>query len=113
MTDVYTSTPPTEHGWFWVRINDAGSIRKECIEHGTAGWWLHDQWWTGQELVNNGISFGPRIPSAKLIAFNAARSQPDPRIEDSIATLTSYGMLTAAEKAMIEARFAERKARMK
>ena len=82
MSDIFTTTPPTEPGWYWVRICTKCRARPmERLKHN----WLYDDTPNGrcattEELIGLGYQFGPRIPSPLVCAelnWSPDRALPD------------------------------------
>ena len=69
MSELFTTTPPTEPGWYWVRQENREPATVQLIDPSrTCPRWLFDynRWDYTHRLVEQGYKFGPRIPSPEL-----------------------------------------------
>lgn len=63
MNEVYSVTPPTDPGWYWLKRDDVEQpVRRD--EQGC--WWRPEVALdnTDAELVQIGLLFGPRLPDS-------------------------------------------------
>lgn len=97
-SEAYSTTPPTEDGWYWVRFSDGWE--NPCCLHG--GRWL----WA---VVPPGSSFF-RIPSAEELVEMRAELQrltdPTPLTEQvlrDVAGFTSRGKLHGLHRGSVRA----------
>ena len=80
MSELFTTTPPTEPGWYWVRKRDCEPLVAELYVYGGVGnWQLDDTVDDHATMIRNGYQFGPRVPSPELCAElnrSPERAQP-------------------------------------
>lgn len=63
---VWSETPPTQPGWYWV-LNRFGECLQDVAESRGGNWWWNGAVW-GPEYLADEVKFGPRIPSAEELA---------------------------------------------
>lgn len=61
--EIWSTTPPTEDGWYWV--NRDGCVRPG-IRH-RFGWVVDGEMIYSREVEHRRLKFGPRIPTAEEI----------------------------------------------
>lgn len=80
MSEVYSKTPPTEPGWYWVRSQQEDGTGDDvvwneevvqCVLSQSNGrvWLMPPECYSGREwteslMLEDGFEFGPRVPSA-------------------------------------------------
>lgn len=79
MSEVYSKTPPTEPGWYWLRHGNYECVRR-FQQHEqditTRQWVFGDYIATSSDLIDDGYEFGPRVPSvAELAAIQADQAR--------------------------------------
>lgn len=62
--EIWSTTPPTEDGWYWVRSSFGVENPFQLKGH---EWCVAGYWRPISELAEAGYQFGPRIPTAEEI----------------------------------------------
>lgn len=65
---TWSKTPPTESGWYWVKIRGGKETIGELGCAGVLSHWFIDGGWETAEAVVVDYLFGPAIPSPEQCA---------------------------------------------
>jgi len=79
---IWSETPPTEAGWYW--LFDLGA--EMIAEFRDELWWWDGDFYTS-ECMPDGLRFGPRIPSPEELAALSKlqrRERPDDSEIDAV-----------------------------
>ncbi len=63
---IWSDTPPTAPGWYWV-LNRYGECLQDVAESRGGNWWWNGVLLEPQHLAEE-VKFGPRIPSPEELA---------------------------------------------
>lgn len=71
MSELFTKTPPTEPGWYWLRDGTGEPWIARLFSERKSGWYIAEHSYGDDfpvELMPETFMYGPRIPSPEDLA---------------------------------------------